>query len=67
MNDSTGPDQPHRGLLSVRSAFVLTRALLVAIGAGGLLYAAHHSVALAVLGAGGAFAAAVTFFNVVIE
>jgi hypothetical protein len=64
------PDDPagrKRALLSLRSAFVLTLALLVALAAGGLLYAAHRSIALAVLGAGGAFAAAATFFNVVIE
>lgn len=57
----------HRALVSLRSAFILTVALLVALAAGGLLYAAHRSIALAVLGAGGAFAAAVTFFNVLIE
>ena len=54
-------------LLSLRSAFVLTLALLVALAAGGLLYAAHHSIAQAVLGAGGAFAATATFLNWVIE
>jgi hypothetical protein len=61
------PDGRKRALLSLRSAFVLTLALLVALAAGGLLYAAHHSIAPAVLGAGGAFAASVTFLNWVIE
>jgi hypothetical protein len=61
------PAERKLALLPLRSAFVLTLALLVALAAGGLLYAAHRSIALAVLGAGGAFAAAVTFFNVVIE
>ena len=61
------PDERKRALISLRSAFVLTLALLVALAAGGLLYAAHRSIALAVLGAGGAFAAAATLFNWMIE
>jgi hypothetical protein len=61
------PPERKRPLLSLRSAFVLTLAQLVAIATGVLLYAAHRSMALAVLGAGGAFAAAVTLFNSIIE
>lgn len=61
------PAERKRALLSLRSAYVLTMALLIALAAGGLLYAAHHSIALAVLGAGAAFAAAVTFLHWVIE
>ena len=60
-------DRERHPLLSLRSAFILTMALLVALGAGGLLYAAHHSIAQAVLGAGAAFAATATFLNWVIE
>jgi hypothetical protein len=40
------PDDPggrKRALLSLRSAYVLTMALLVALAAGALLYAAHRS------------------------
>jgi hypothetical protein len=65
--ESDDPGGRKRALLPLRSAFVLTLALLVALAAGGLMYAAHRSIALAVLGAGGAFAAAVTFLNWVIE
>ena len=61
------PDGRKRALLPLRSAFILTLALLVAIGAGVLLYAAHRSIALAVLGAGAAFAASATLFNWMIE
>jgi hypothetical protein len=60
-------DRYSHPLLSQRSAFVLTLALLVAIGAGVLLYAAHHSIPLAVLGAGGAFGVALPLFNSMIE
>jgi hypothetical protein len=61
------PDGRKRALLSLRSAFVLTLTLLVTIAAGGLLYAAYHSTVLAVLGAGGAFAAALKLINDMIE
>jgi len=64
-SDDPGGRKP--ALLSLRSAFILTSALLVAMGAGGLLYAAHRSITQAVLGAGAAFAAAATFLNWVIE
>lgn len=56
-----------RALLTVRSALILLMASLSAIGAGWLLYAAHHSFALAVLGGAAAFAAAVPFLNSVID
>ena len=65
--ESDDPDGRKPALLPLRSAFVLTLALLVALAVGGLLYVAHRSVALAVLGAGGAFAAAATLFNWMIE
>jgi hypothetical protein len=61
------PERQLRGLLTVRSAVILLFASLAAIGAGCLLYAAHHSFALAVLGGAAAFAAAVPFFNSVID
>jgi hypothetical protein len=62
-------DSPERkpALLSLRSAFVLTLALLTAMGAGALLLAAHRPIALAVLGAGGAFAAALPLLDRMIE
>lgn len=54
-------------MLSLRSAFVLSLALIIAICAGVLLFYAHHSVPLAVLGAGAAFAGAVTLVNTLVE
>jgi hypothetical protein len=62
-----GPGREPRPLLTVRSALILLLASLSAIGAGCLLYAAHHSFALAVLGGAAAFAAAVPLFNSVID
>jgi hypothetical protein len=61
--ESDDPGGRKRALLSLRSAYVLTMALLVAIGAGVLLYAAHHSMPLAVLGAGTAFGVALPLFT----
>jgi hypothetical protein len=61
------PDQPQRGLLSVRSALVLTLALIAASGGAVLLYAAHRPAALIVLGAFGIFAAALTLIDRMIE
>jgi hypothetical protein len=67
MSDSTSPDQPQRGLLSVRSALVLALALMAAGGGAVLLYAAHRPTALIVLGAFGIFAAALTLIDRMIE
>jgi hypothetical protein len=61
------PDGRPRGLLSVRSALVLTLAGLAALGGAGLLYAAHRPTALIVLGAVGIFAAALKLFDSMIE
>jgi hypothetical protein len=61
------PDQPQCGLLSVRSALVLTLALIAAGGGAVLLYAAHRPAALIVLGAFGIFAAALTLIDRMIE
>ena len=61
------PDQSPRGLLSVRSALVLTLALIAAGGGTVLLYAAHRPTALIVLGAFGVFAAALSLFDRMIE
>jgi hypothetical protein len=56
-----------KALLSVRSAFVLTVAVLAALGGAGLFYAAHRPVALIVLGAVGIFAAALKLLDSLIE
>lgn len=61
------PEEHRHALLSLRSAFVLSLALIIAICAGVLLFYAHHSVPVAVLGAGAAFAGAVTLVNGVVE
>ncbi|MFC8447731.1 hypothetical protein [Kitasatospora sp. NPDC057223] len=52
-----------RSLLSVRSALVLTLALLVGIGAGVLSALAHTAPAQCVLYGVGAFGVAVPFFD----
>ena len=62
-----GPDPRRRGLVSVRSALVLTLALIAAGGGAVLLYAAHRPAALIVLGAFGVFVAAVTVIDRMIE
>lgn len=54
-------------LISTRSALIMTLALFVAIGAGLLTYLSDRSVPAAVLAAGGAWAAAVVFFNAIID
>jgi hypothetical protein len=68
---NTSPDresgQSPRGLLSVRSALVLTLALIAAGGGAVLLYAAHRPAALVALGAFGIFAAALTLIDRMIE
>jgi hypothetical protein len=61
------PDRPSRALLSVRSALVLTVALLVGFGAAALLYLAHRPVALIALGAAGFFGGALKLLNSLIE
>jgi hypothetical protein len=50
-------------LLSERSALILTMALLIAVGAGCLLYAAHQPVVMVVLTTGGVFAGALRLLN----
>jgi membrane protein YdbS with pleckstrin-like domain len=62
-----GDPECRHALLSLRSAFVLSVALVIAICAGVLLFYVHHSVPLAVLGAGATFAGAVTLVNVLVE
>jgi hypothetical protein len=65
--ESEDPAGRKPALISLRSVVVLALALFVALAAGGLLYAGHRPVTLAVLGASSVFAAAVMFLNVVIE
>lgn len=57
MSQSPGP------LLSVRSAFVLMLALVVAITAGALSYLSAHDLPATILGAGGAGAGATVLFH----
>lgn len=57
MSQSPGP------LLSVRSAFVLMFALVVAIAAGVLSYLSAHDLPAAILVAGGAGAGATLLFH----
>jgi hypothetical protein len=61
------PDEDPGKLLSVRSALVLALAVLAALGGAALLYAAHRPVALVVLGAVAVCAAALKFFDSMIE
>jgi hypothetical protein len=61
------PDRPPRALLSVRTALVLTVAMLAAVGGAVLLYAAHRPVALIVLGAVSIFAGALKLLDSLIE
>jgi hypothetical protein len=60
-------DREPRKLLSVRSALVLTLAVLAALGGAALLYAAHRPVALVVFGAVGVLAFALKLFDSMIE
>jgi heme A synthase len=53
--------------ISTRSAVIMALALLVAIGAGLLTYLSERSLPASVLTAGGAWAAAVVFFNTIID
>lgn len=68
-NGSPGrrPDRPPRGLLSVRSALVLTLALFTAGGGAVLLAVALTPPALIILGAFGIFASALKLFDSIIE
>jgi hypothetical protein len=56
-----------RKLLSVRSALVLTLAVLAGLGGAALLYAAHRPAALVAFGAIGVLAVALKFFDWLIE
>jgi hypothetical protein len=53
--------------LSLRWVVILALAVLVGLGAGALDFAAYHSIALAVMYAGGAFAGTVVLLNMIIE
>jgi hypothetical protein len=66
---SPGGDDMQRpkGLLSVRSALVLSLSALSAIGGGGLLFAAHRTPALTVLGGLAIFAGALKLLDNMIE
>ena len=61
--------QPHqaRRLLTVRSALVLQLALLTAFGGAGLLILAHTAIAETALGGAAIFAAAIKFYDTMIE
>lgn len=61
------PEREPRRLLPVRSALILLLAVLSAIGAGWLVYVAHHTIALAVLAGATAFAGAVYLFDSIID
>lgn len=61
------PDRPSRALLSVRSALVLTVALLIGFGGAVLLYAAHRPLALVALGGLGFFGGALKLLDSMIE
>jgi hypothetical protein len=61
------PDRPPHTLLSVRSALVLTVALLIGFGGAALLYAAHRPVALVALGGLGFFGGALKLLDSMIE
>ena len=54
-------------LLSARSALVIALGLLAGMVTGGLLWAGRQPIPLAVLGALGATAGGITFFNKTIE
>lgn len=56
-----------RGVLSVRSALILTLSTIAALGGGWLLYLGHSIVAQIVFSAVGVFALAVVFFDRVIS
>ena len=61
------PDRPTRALLSVRSALVLTVAMLVGFGGAALLDIAHRPVALVLLGGVGFFGGALKLLDSLIE
>lgn len=61
------PDPAPRKLLSVRSALILTLAVLAGLVSAVLLYAAHRPDALVALGGGGICAPALKFFDWLIE
>lgn len=61
------PSRSSHALLSVRSALVLTVALLIGCGGAALLYAAHRPVALVALGGLGFLGGALKLFDSMIE
>ena len=63
----TRQSRPARRLLSVRSALVFELALLTAIGGAVLLIFAHTTIAGTALGGAAIFAAAIKFFDEMIE
>lgn len=62
-----GSKQADTRLISTRSALIMALALLVAIGAALLTYLSEHSMPAAALASGGSWAAAVVFFNAIID
>ncbi|MEV0288911.1 hypothetical protein AB0H36_32735 [Kribbella sp. NPDC050820] len=62
-----GSKQAGSRLIPVRSAVIMTLALLVAVGAGVLTYLQEPALPTAVLVGAGAWAGAVTFFNALID
>jgi hypothetical protein len=61
------PNPPRRRLLTVRSALIFLLALLTALVGVALLLAAHTSVPLAVYSGFGILAAAILFYDRLIE
>lgn len=55
------------GLISTRAALILALSLIVAIGAATLTYLSEPSAPAAALAASGAWAAAVVFFNAIVD
>jgi hypothetical protein len=60
-------NKPNRPPLTLRDALVILLSLLVGVAGGYLFYLGTHSVPLAILTGGAAFAAAWRFFNAFIE
>lgn len=63
----SNPVRQPGALLPVRSALVLTVAVLIGLGGAGLLYVAHRPVALIVLGGLGFFGGALKLLDSMIE
>lgn len=61
------PDTSHSALLSLRAAMILTLGLIIGTAAGLLTYAAHRSLAEAVLAGGGAAGSSVVVLHGLID